>query len=636
MRSAHRILLAAMWVALSCGMAHGAEERAVAVYVAPNGDDGGSGAADRPVATLQKAVALARAAGADRAKRIILRGGRYYDVSVELTPEDSNLSIEGAAGEGAELIGGVLLGGWEKEGERFYAARLPEGRQIEPRLLVVNGNLRSRARLPESGTFAHLSNFNVPWMSTTGGGWKRKPTHEELTTLKYKPGEVPASLDVKSAEITVYHMWDESCVGLAALDAQAQTLVFSSEAGHPAGAFGVRKFVLWNVREGLTQPGQWYHDRSSNRIVYWPLAGESMDNVQVLVPTVATILRLKGSSTRPIRNVSVRNVGFSITTTPLVAAGFAAARFDGCISLEQAENTRLEGLSIKQVAGHAINARGACTATRVEDCEIAECGAGGIYVGGTRAVITNNHVRGVGRFYPSAIGIFRGGRNNIVSHNEVHDCSYSAINYGGTENIIEDNLIYDCMKVLHDGAAIYMFAAKNCILRRNLARDFADTGGYGASAYYLDERSEGCVVERNLAVNVNWPSHNHMAHGNTIRNNVFVIKGDAKLTFPRSTNHVLEGNVIYATGKIRIENIDGVSGWSKNLLYSGAGKIEGVTLKDYSAKETVEGVRGDTTVGDPLFVDRAREDWRYKPESPALKLGLEPIDVSKAGRVRRP
>jgi hypothetical protein len=74
---------------------------------------------------------------------------------------------------------------------------------------------------------------------------------------------------------------------------------------------------------------------------------------------------------------------------------------------------------------------------------------------------------GIGLSYPSAIGIYRGGNGNLVSHNEVHNCSYSAINYGGRSNIVENNLLYDCMKVLHDGAAIYMFAARDCILRQN-------------------------------------------------------------------------------------------------------------------------------------------------------------------------
>ena len=38
-------------------------------------------------------------------------------------------------------------------------------------------------------------------------------------------------------------------------------------------------------------------------------------------------------------------------------------------------------------------------------------------------------------------------------------------------------------------------------------------------------------------------------------------------------------------------------------------------------------------VGDPLFVDPANGDFSFKPGSPALTLGIEPLDVSKMGRL---
>ena len=70
-------------------------------------------------------------------------------------------------------------------------------------MLVVNGRFCRRARLPETGTFTHLSRFKVPWMSTTGGGWKRKPTKQELHTLKYRPEDLGPWLDVNNAEVAV-------------------------------------------------------------------------------------------------------------------------------------------------------------------------------------------------------------------------------------------------------------------------------------------------------------------------------------------------------------------------------------------------------------------------------------------------
>jgi len=41
-------------------------------------------------------------------------------------------------------------------------------------------------------------------------------------------------------------------------------------------------------------------------------------------------------------------------------------------------------------------------------------------------------------------------------------------------------------------------------------------------------------------------------------------------------------------------------------------------------------------VGDPLFVDPAGGDFSFRPGSPALALGIEPLDVSKMGRLDDP
>jgi len=631
-----RAALAALALLVPCMLApraRGADAAPAspAVHVAPTGDDAAPGSADRPVATLHRALMLARAPQGPR--RILVRGGDYYDVSVQLGPVDAGLTIEAAPGERPVLYGGVPLAGWARDGETLWAAPLPAGRAWDVRLLRVNGRMCPRARLPETGTFTHETTFDVPWMSTTGGGWKRKPTTREVTTLKYKAADLGDWLDTKSAEITVYHMWDESSVGVIAVDVATRTLTLSPATGHPPGAFGVKKYVVCNVKEGLTRPGQWYHDRARNRIVYRPLDGEDMTRAAVVVPTTPTILRVRGAASRPVRNVTLRGLSLSVTTVPLITGGFGAAHFDGAVSLEQTEDCTLENLTIAQVAGHAINTRSACSRTRVEGCDVSETGAGGIYAGGPGTLIADNHVRGVGRSFPSAIGIFRGGKASTVRNNEVHDCTYSAINYGGEGTVIEANLLYDCMKVLHDGGAIYVFAGKNTVLRRNVARDFTDTGGYGASAYYLDERSEGCVVEENLSVNVGWPSHNHMAKGNTIRNNVFVVAGDAKLTFPRSSDFALEGNVVYATGKITIQNPAAVTSWTNNVLFSKVGKVEGVKLADYAAAGATAGAPGGTTVtADPLFADVGKEIFTYREGSPALKLGLKPLDPRMAGR----
>jgi hypothetical protein len=600
------------------------------IYVSPQGDDSHAGTSTQPVASLAKAVELSRtlSAGAGQQKRIVLRQGTYFDVGITLGPADSSLIIESDESAAVTLAGGVALTGWEKEPGQFWSAALPAGRIWDVRLLQVEGRFCPRARFPEQGTLTHSSVFNVPWMSTTGGGWKRKPTEEELTTLQYREGDIPADLDIRNAEITVFHMWDESVAGIAAHDVGHRKLKLSPPLGHPPGAFGVQKYCLWNLRQGMTRPGQWYFDRGRNRIVYWPLAGEDMRTVRAVVPTRQEIIRIAGAT-----NVTLNNLSMRVTTVPLITGGFAAAAFSGAVQLVHATDTALLHLKISNVAGQAIKGLGDQNSTRVLDCAISGCGAGGVYLSGRNNVVSNNVIHAVGLMFPSAMAIQGGGAACKLSHNEIYDTPYSAIGFGGRDVIIENNRITDCMKVLHDGAAIYCFGAKRAILRNNFAHDILDTGGYGASAYYLDEQSQDCVVENNLSVNVARPSHNHMATNNVIRNNVFISRGDMKLTFPRCTGYRLEGNVLYSGGIITLEGINNVASWSKNIVYSKAGKIEGTQLKDYSTIKTVAGVSGDTLAADPRFLAVDDLNLLYAPQSPALQMGLKPLSPSMAGPV---
>jgi hypothetical protein len=610
-------------------------------FVAVNGSDSWSGRlrepnpdrTDGPFATLRAACRAARKPGTKQPRKVVVRAGQYFfDKPLVLDQRDAGLTIESAQGASACFYGGKKIAGWKKNGEKFYSVELPgvRDKKWDFRALVVNGRFCQRARLPEKGFFKHLSRFNVPWMSSTGGGWKRKPTSEELTTLKYRSEDIGPWLDINNAEIAVYHMWDESLVGLAAMDTKSQTLTFSNPSGHPPGAFGVNKYVVWNVSEGITQPGQWYLDRTAGKLVYWPLPGEDMNEAEVIAPTIESIIRIQGTERSPARDITIRGLTLSVTTTPLKTGGFGAGSFDGAISVTSAENCRLIGLEIANVGGQGIKASG--NGLHIERCHVHHTGACGVRCRGTAAVVADNHIHDLGLTYPSAIALQGGGKDCRISHNEIHDCPYTAINCGGERNRIEHNLIYRAMKELHDGGGIYCVAGKGLVLQGNFIRDIIDTGGYGASAYYLDERSENCLVEGNLSVGIARPSHNHMAKRNTIRNNVFISYADARLTFPKSSNYTFEKNVIHAKGKIILENPDAITTLRNNVLFSAEGKVQCRKLKTYSQTGSYlfEADR-ENLLADPLLVEFEAGRVGFAADSPALKLGIRPIDVSGAG-----
>lgn len=609
------------------------------LYVSPGGNDAWSGrleganasGTDGPLATLQAACRVARKTQGTRS--IVVRGGQYFVAEpLVLTWEDSGLRIVGESGGKACLYGGRKVTGWRKDGDAFYAADLPGVKEgtWDFRALVVNGRFCPRARLPKQGYFEHESVFDVPWMSTTGGGWKRKPTQEELTTMKYKAEDLGPWLDVRNAEITVYHMWDESLVGVARNDPNSHMLTFSTPAGHPAGAFGVHKYILWNVREGMTEPGQWYLDRTRGKVVYWPVAGEDMTTAGVIAPAVESIIALKGMRDKPIRDVTIRGLTLAATTTPLEAGGFGAGRFDGAVDVANAEDCALVDLEVVNVGGQAIKVSG--SNLRVERCHTHHAGACGIRFHGSGITIADNHVHDVGLTYPSAIALTGDGSNCRLSHNHVYNTPYSAVTCGGKDNRIEGNRIHDAMQELHDGAGIYCFGGKGVVLSGNFIYDITDTGGYGASAYYLDEQCEGCVVENNLAINVVRPSHNHMAKGNTIRNNVFISDKDIQITFPRCSDYTFEKNVLYAKGKITFDNYEGITSAAGNVLFSGAGVIECHKLDQYNRTGSYAlQPSGSNRHAEPKLTAWQQGRVEFAPGSPAVELGIQPIDVSDAG-----
>ncbi len=624
--------------------------KAVTFYVSTSGNDSWSGQlekpnterTDGPFATFHSARQAAGKLGTAQPRKITVQAGQYFfDKPLLLTSEDSGLTIESAPGDKVCIYGGRKItpvlsceskNGGKKDGENFYSAALPDikDRKWDFRALVVNGRFCKRARVPEKGFFEHLSSFNIPWMSTTGGGWKRKPTNEELTKLKYRSEDLGPWLDVNNAELTIYHMWDESLVGIASIDANSKTITFANPAGHPAGAFGVKKYAVWNVREGLTQPGQWYLDRSAGKLVYWPVAGEDMSIAEVIAPTIESIIRIEGSKANPVKDITIKGLTLSVTNTPLKAGGFGAGNFDGAISVSFAEDCRLLDLEILNVGGQGIKA--STERLRIERCRIHHTGGCGIKFKGSEAVVADNHIHDIGLTYPSAIALSAGGRNCEISYNLIHDTSYSAITCSGENTRIEHNLIYRAMQQLHDGAGIYITFCKGIVLRGNFIRDIIDTGGYGASAYYLDEQAENCLVEGNLSIGVVRPSHNHMAKNNTIRNNVFISDKEMSLTFPRSSNYAFEKNILYAKGSILLENPDAIATFQNNILFSTQGQINCHKLSDYSRTDTYQlKLENGNVSADPLLIQFEKGNINFAPESPAIKLGIKPIDVSGAG-----
>lgn len=54
-------------------------------------------------------------------------------------------------------------------------------------------------------------------------------------------------------------------------------------------------FYLTNARELLDVPGEWYHDIDARKVYYYPREGEKMQEAEVMVPAVETLVQVEGT-----------------------------------------------------------------------------------------------------------------------------------------------------------------------------------------------------------------------------------------------------------------------------------------------------------------------------------------------------
>ena len=308
--------------------------------------------------------------------------------------------------------------------------------------------------------------------------------------------------------------------------------------------------------------------------------------------------------------------------------------------------------------------------------------------------VSNNWVHHIGELYWSSPGIFawQSGRNEIAN-NLIHNTPYTGIvisgriawtpvgtsgsvrtmrwheiklhdppwNWAAREpylhgrlNRVERNEIYDVMERLGDGNAIYVSGTgRGNLVRENYMHD--GDSDHVAGVIRCDDDQEETIIEKNVIYNARSMHQAIIVKGkNDICNNFLVnlmpshLKIDPKwqlhgyvgLEVNPVTGARIQHNIVYASDPSYTPFI-------QNRTY---GRGEEPRLRDCNADynlyfsprdpgwarphldaERKFGIELHSASADPLFVDVEHGDLRLKKESPALKLGVEPIELEKIG-----
>lgn len=268
-------------------------------------------------------------------------------------------------------------------------------------------------------------------------------------------------------------------------------------------------YYFYNVPEELDAEGEWYLDRETGNLYFWPWDGAQTADFSCRGEPLITCN----------------------DTKYLTFSGFTVMATMGDGIHVNGDDMRLERLTVKNIAGTAIRVNG--YRNTVSDCEITRTGKGGIHVtGGDRATlthgdnrVTNNYIHDFSEIYLTYQGgIDLRGVGNIADHNEICGSPHSAIFYGGNEHLIEYNDIHDVVLLSSDAGAIYAgfdWAAHGCVVRYNRLRDIG-ANGFTPDGIYWDDGHSGQTAYGNILINVKKFSvlvgggRENMVHGNLI------------------------------------------------------------------------------------------------------------------------
>lgn len=478
-------------------------------WVAPNGSDAADGSAAHPVATVARAIVLARSRGG----RIVLRPGDYpVRDTIVLGPEDRGLTLEGQ--RGARLFGGIALSDWRtatdsrippEAGAHVLECDLPPGAdpgQVPGLDLTFDHQPMTLAQWPNVGT----------WLRTGKVVDERSFTFDEPRLARWsRPGEAWAFG-------YWLHEWSDNFLP-ARVDTAAHRIELG---GKPQYGIGPgRRFFFANVLEELDQPGEWYLDRAARKVYFWP-PSDMGDKSAFLGGLPAPILSLRGTA-----NVHIRGLDLE--------GGRGAA-----IVIEGGSGDAVERCRIRNFGGSGVTVQNS-PSSGVSGCELSHLGTFGIALSaGDRKTLTpgkafadNNRIWDYARWhrtYEPAVRV--DGVGNRISHNEMHDAPHNAVLLSGNDHLLEFNDVRRVCTQTGDAGAFYMgrdATMRGNQIRFNRFRDIGPTvtteGEYtGVISVYLDDCWDGTTIYGNV---FEGPGIGIMIGGgrdNLVENNVFLGK----------------------------------------------------------------------------------------------------------------
>ena len=664
------IALAALMASLLAPAAAG-----FTLHLSPSGNDLNPGTPEKPLATLAAAQRAARKAVGREPVTILLHAGIYYlPETLHFTAEDSGTAkapvvYAAAAGEQPVISGGTQLQlAWKPLSNGIFHATTHAGLVMDQ--LFMNGQRQHMARYPNydpkaakfNGTAADaISPARVARWSDPTGGYIHAMHNSLWGDMHWRilGKKADGSLDYEGG-------WQNN---------------------RSSGMHAKFRFVE-NIREELDAPGEWFHDAKSNTLYFYPPTGMDLKAAKVEVVRLRHLIEFNGSTEKPVKFITLRGLKFLHAARtfmenrePLLRSDWTIYR-GGAVMFTRAEDAAVEDCDFEQLGGNAIFVNSYNRRIAVRGCLIRECGANGVaFVGDPKAVrsplfnyreqskyetmdrtpgpktqdfpadclVEDCLIARIGRFEKQTAGVEISMAQRItVRHCSIYDVPRAGINIGDGcwgGDVVANCDVFDTVMETGDNGSFNSWGrdrywnAKTSwtklvadnpnvpfldVVEPIVLRDSRWQCDHGWDID-LDDGSTHYVIYNNLLLSGGLKfreGYSRIATNNIILNNSLHAH-----VWPTNSGVVFARNIVmggYRPAMMRAEH------WGKEVdrnLFT--------TSEADRQKFANQGCDANSLVGDPLFMDAARGDFRVKDGSPALKLGFVNFPMDQFG-VRSP
>jgi len=437
-----------------------------------------------------------------------------------------------------------------------------------------------------------------------------------------------------------FHDWSDQRHPIQSIDPQKHILAVKPPY-HPSGYRKDRWFYGFNLLMELDSPGEWYLDRGTGLLYFWPpSAAGGLAGGHPTVSTIETLIAMKNVS-----HVTLR--GFT-----LEACRGTAVTIDG------GTGNRVVGCVIRSVGAWAVRIQGG-KQSGVLGCDITDTGLGGVFLdGGDRKTLTpaglyaeNDRIYHYSRwrrmYQP---GVQCNGVGNRVAHNLIYDAPHQAIGFAGNDHVFEYNEIHSVCHESNDAGAIYSgfnWSYRGTVIQYNYLHHINGFRGQGCVGVYLDDILSGHRIIGNVFYKVTRAAFIGGGRDNVVENNIFV---DCKPALHIDARGMGKYNYGATTSQPpKLEQMPYKESPWKDRYPQLVGMLEDEPEKPKNNRIALNicvGGRWDEVSpqarpltileknllgGNPLFADATKQDFRLKPESPAWQLGFKSIPMEKIG-----